>query len=88
MYPNPGSYGDVGEQAHVDRTMAVRQDFLTLDDDSAPFAAITTIDGGHFSLGKNGDYPPCTNCDIDVTEQILQFWRAQAGFRNLWPWCK
>jgi len=31
LYPNLGSYGDVGEQAHVDRTMAVRHDFLPLD---------------------------------------------------------
>jgi poly(3-hydroxybutyrate) depolymerase len=84
LYPNLGSYGTVSEQANVDRTMAVRQDFLPLDGESAPFAAITIIDGGHFNPGNNGNYPPCTNCDIDVTEQILQFWRAQAGFRNLW----
>ena len=84
LYPNLGSYGSVGEEANVDRTMAVRQDFLPTGDNSAPFTAITIIDGGHVHPGKDGDYPPCTNCDIDVTEQILQFWRAKAGFRNLW----
>ena len=84
LYPNLGSYGSVGEEDNVDRTMAVRQDFLPTGENSAPFTAITIIDGGHTHPGKNGDYPPCVNCDIDITEQILQFWRAHAGFRNLW----
>jgi poly(3-hydroxybutyrate) depolymerase len=84
LYPNLGSYGSVGEENNVDRTMAVRQDFLPTGDNSAPFTAITIIDGGHVHPGKDGDYPPCVNCDIDVTEQILQFWRAKAGFRSQW----
>jgi poly(3-hydroxybutyrate) depolymerase len=84
LYPNLGSYGAVSEGANVDRTMVVRQDFRPAGDNSAPFTAITIIDGGHTHPGKNGDYPPCVNCDIDITEQILQFWRAHAGFRSLW----
>ena len=84
LYPNLGSYGRVSAEVPVDTTMVLRQDFLPLGDNAAPFSAITVVDGGHIHPGKDGDYPPCTNCDIDITEQILQFWRAYAGFRNLW----
>jgi hypothetical protein len=51
-------------------------------------ARITIIDGFHQWPGRNGNAPPCAsdnNCDIDMTEEILQFWRANAGLRTLWP---
>lgn len=84
LYPNLGSYGNVAADDSVDKTMSLRQDYLSQSADSAAFTAVTVVDGAHVHPGKNGDYPPCQNCDIDITEQILQFWRANADFRSVW----
>ena len=56
-------------------------------EDSAAVARITIIDGFHQWPGRNGNAPPCgqENCDVDMTEEVLQFWRANAGLRALWP---
>jgi len=84
LYPNKGSYGLVLAGGSFDQTTAVRHDYVTDGSDSMPVAAVTIIDGSHVTPGKNGAYPPCSNCDVDATEEILQFWRANAGFRNHW----
>jgi poly(3-hydroxybutyrate) depolymerase len=84
LYPNRGSYGKAPAESNFDRTTAVRHDYVANGTRSMPVSVIAIMEGGHVMPGKNGDYPPCTNCDIDGTEEILQFWRANAGFRNLW----
>ena len=87
LYPDLGHGSSFAD--HEDATVAVRQDFPARRgaDDSAAVARITIIDGGHEWPGKNGNAPPCgsENCDIDMTEVILQFWRANAGLRAVWP---
>jgi poly(3-hydroxybutyrate) depolymerase len=87
LYPDLG-HGDA-PASQSDATLAVRQDFgrRPFDDDSEPVSVITVIDGGHEWSGKSGNQAPCgnRNCDIDTTEEILQFWRAHAGLRNKWP---
>ena len=53
----------------------------------AGVALITIIDGFHDWPGKNGNAPSCqsdNNCDIDMTEVILQFWRANAKLVTRW----
>jgi hypothetical protein len=89
LYPDLG-HGSSFSEDEEDATMAVRQDFPSQpgDEDSAAVARITIIDGFHQWPGRNGNAPPCgsdNNCDIDMTEEILQFWRANAGLRTLWP---
>lgn len=87
LYPDLGHGSSFAD--HEDATVAVRQDFPSrLDgEDSAAVARITIIDGFHQWPGRDGNAPPCgsENCDIDMTEVVLQFWRANAGLRALWP---
>ena len=87
LYPDVG-HGDA-PYSQSDHTISVRQDFMKKPrvDNSAPVAVIRILDGGHVWPGQNGNHPPCNsgNCDIDATEVVLQFWRANAGFRNNWP---
>jgi hypothetical protein len=87
LYPDLGHGSSFAD--HEDTTMAVRQDFQRRpgDEDSAAVARITIIDGFHQWPGRNGNAPPCgsENCDIDMTEEILQFWRANAALRALGP---
>lgn len=87
LYPNLGHGSSFTD--HEDATMAVRHDFAQRPggEDSAAVARITIVDGGHTWPGHNGNAPPCRseNCDIDMTEEILQFWRANAGLRAIWP---
>jgi poly(3-hydroxybutyrate) depolymerase len=87
LYPDLGHGSSFAD--HEDATMAVRQDFPTPpgDEDSAAVARITIIDGQHQWPGKDGNAPPCrsdNNCDIDMTEVILQFWRANANLVTRW----
>lgn len=86
LYPDLG-HGS-GPESESDATLAVRQDFMRKpgNDDSEAVAVVTIIDGGHSWSGKSGNHPPCRNrnCDIDTTEEILQFWRANAGLRSNW----
>lgn len=84
LYPDLGHGGPPG--AEVDRTVVVRQDYAKKRGaaDSEPVAVVTVLDGMHVWPGQGGDYPPCTNCDVDATQVILQFWRAHAGFHSLW----
>jgi poly(3-hydroxybutyrate) depolymerase len=88
LYPDLGHGSSFGD--HEDATMAVRQDFPRRPkvEDSAAVTRITIIDGFHQWPGKNGNAPPCrsdNNCDIDMTEVILQFWRANANLVTRWP---
>jgi poly(3-hydroxybutyrate) depolymerase len=89
LYPDLGHGSSFAD--HEDATMAVRQDFQRRpgDEDSATVARITIIDGFHQWPGKDGNAPTCesdNNCDIDMTEVILQFWRANADlFTPRWP---
>jgi poly(3-hydroxybutyrate) depolymerase len=87
LYPDLGHGSSFAD--HEDATVAVRQDFPRKPGavDSAAVARITIIDGSHEWPGKNGNAAPCSseNCDIDMTEEILQFWRANAGLRAIWP---
>ena len=87
LYPDLGHGSSFAD--HEDATIAVRQDFPSRpgDQDSAAVARITIIDGFHQWPGRNGNAPPCgqENCDVDMTEEVLQFWRANAGLRALWP---
>lgn len=85
LYPDLG-HGDA-PPGESDQTIVVRQDFIKKprSDDSAPVAVLTIIDGEHNWPGSRGGYPPCGgNCDIEATEVILQFWRANAGFVSRW----
>lgn len=88
LYPDLGHGTDVpGEM--TDDTMVVRRDHrAAMTDNSAHVAALTIIGGGHAVPGAQGNFAPCgltRSCDIDAVEEILQFWRAHAGLRNLWP---
>ena len=85
LYPNVGSHGAVPTGAKVDATAVIRQDYLAVAPGAAPVTAVTILGGGHVTPGRDGDYPPCANCDVDATEVTLQFWRAHAGFRSEWP---
>jgi hypothetical protein len=87
LYPDLG-HGSSFAKHEGDATMAVRQDFQRRpgDEDSAAVARITIIDGFHQWPGRNGNAPPCSkNCDVDMTKEILQFWRANAGLVTRWP---
>ena len=87
LYPDLGH----GSSFHGndDATLAVRQDYRAdpAVAESAAVAAITIVQGRHNWPGNNGNAPTCTiaNCDIDLTEEVLQFWRANAGFVSEWP---
>jgi len=88
LYPDLGhGTGVLGEKS--DDTMVVRRDHrATKTENSAHVAALTIVGGGHAVPGARGNYAPCEltrNCDIDALEEILQFWRAHAGLRNVWP---
>ena len=88
LYPDLGhGTGVSGEK--TDDTMVVRRDHRATDsEDSAHVAALTAVGGGHAVPGATGNYAPCEltrSCDIDAVEEILQFWRAHAGLRNVWP---
>ena len=87
LYPDLGHGSSFTELR--DATVAVRHDFPQRPgvEDSAAVARITIVDGGHTWPGHNGNAPPCRseNCDIDTTEEILQFWRANAGLQAIWP---
>ena len=87
LYPDLGHGSSFN--GNDDTTLAVRQDFRAdpAADDSAAVASITILQGGHNWPGVNGNAPTCTsgNCDIDLTEEVLQFWRANAGFVSEWP---
>lgn len=71
-------------QNATDRTLTVRQDFVKKagTNDSEPVAALTILGGTHRWPRSLGSYPPCggTSCDVQGTEAILEFWRANAGF--------
>ncbi len=86
LYPDLG-HGNAAN-GPVDRTLVVRQDFMKKSgsDNSAPVAVLTVIDGEHTWPGSRGGYPPCgsESCDIEASEVILQFWRANAGFVSRW----
>ena len=88
LYPDLGhGSGVVGEK--TDDTMVVRRDHRASNNEvSAHVAALTIVGGGHAVPGATGNYAPCEltrSCDIDAVEEILQFWRAHAGLRNVWP---
>lgn len=87
LYPDLGHGSSF--QGNDDTTLAVRQDYRAdpAVADSAAVAAITIVQGRHNWPGNNGNAPTCTiaNCDIDLTEEVLQFWRANAGFVSEWP---
>ncbi len=88
LYPDLGhGTGVLGEKS--DDTMVVRRDHRARNtENSAHVAALTIVGGGHAVPGARGNYAPCEltrNCDIDAIEEILQFWRAHAGLRNVWP---
>jgi len=83
LYPNLGSFGRIPPDREVDTTAVIRQDFVADVDGAEPVAVITVLDGGHvWPGGKSGNQAPCfkNNCDIDASNEILQFWRANAGF--------
>lgn len=84
LYPDVGHGGPPNRP--TDQTTVVREDYRRRGGtpNSAPVAVVTVLGGEHVWPGQNGDYPPCTNCDIDATQVILQFWRAQARLRSLW----
>ncbi|MCT8161087.1 hypothetical protein [Pseudoruegeria sp. SHC-113] len=73
-------YPDLGAGAGGDQTMTVRSDYLP-SEGGAPVAVLTTVDGGHDWPGWGGNQPPCASgmCDVDLSSEILQFWRATAG---------
>lgn len=85
-------YPDLGHGSSFDRedaTLAVRQDFRKRPNvaDSAAVSGITIVYGRHNWPGNKGNAPPCSwgNCDVDLTKEILQFWRANAGLEAEWP---
>jgi len=83
-----GLYPDLGHgqtNGPEDKTMTVRRDFLSGANGQA-VAVLTVIDGGHVFPGATGNEPPCssTSCDIDAMEEVLHFWRANAGLNNIW----
>ncbi|SLN15575.1 Alpha/beta hydrolase family protein [Pseudoruegeria aquimaris] len=73
-------YPDLGAGEGGDETMTVRADYLPAEG-GAPVAVLTTLDGGHDWPGWGGNQAPCGSrmCDVDLTQEILQFWRATAG---------
>ncbi|MDW3224922.1 MAG: hypothetical protein R8G34_18900 [Paracoccaceae bacterium] len=87
-YPDLG-HGTGVDGALTDDTIVVRRDHRADSiEGSAHVAALTIVGGGHAVPGAQGNYAPCgltRSCDIDALEVILQFWRAHAGLRNLWP---
>ncbi len=86
LYPDLG-HGDATPR-ESDQTLVVRQDFMkkTRNDNSEPVAVLTIINGEHTWPGIRGGYPSCgrNNCDIEATEVMLQFWRANAGLVSHW----
>lgn len=86
-----GAYPDRGHgmapPALHDATVAVRRDYPAAPGEGEPVTVITIIDGAHAVPGVAGDHAPCSaqNCDIRGIDEILHFWRANAGFQNLWP---
>jgi len=83
LYPDVGH----GNGSGADQTAVIRQDYIKKQSqNSEPVTMVTILDGTHNWPGKSGDYPPCINnsCNIDATEVILQFWRANAGFISKW----
>lgn len=83
LYPNLGSFGRIPQGSNVDTTAVIRQDFVADSEGAEPVSVITVLDGGHvWPGGKSGNQAPCmkNNCDIDASNEILQFWRANAGF--------
>lgn len=86
LYPDLGHGSSFGSK--VDATVVVRQDFPRDPQvaDSAAVTVITIVNGRHGWPGVSGNAPPCSteNCDIDFSEVVLQFWRANAGFVSEW----
>lgn len=81
LYPDRGH----GDGQPEDETMVTRRDYLPLAN-GEPVSVLTIVNGRHNVPGKDGAHPDCPSgsCDINAIEEIFQFWRAHAGFRNLW----
>ncbi len=69
-----------------DITIGVRQDYVTVEPDAEPVSVITVVGGNHEIPGKEGAHAPCgsNNCDFRAINEILDFWRANAGFETQW----
>ena len=82
-YPDKGS--GVGSVAQQDDTIVVREDYAGTPN-GEPVAYVTVVGGQHNVPGAGGAYGPCQNrnCDIRAVDEIVDFWRAHAGFENLW----
>jgi len=83
LYPDKGTgSGPIDQQ---DDTIVVREDYPA-GRDGAAVASIVVLGGRHNLPGDEGAHPPCNDqsCDIRAVDEILDFWRAEAGFRNLW----
>jgi len=86
LYPDLG-HGRDTTLREEDATVTVRREWpARRRAGSQPVVWLNAVDAAHTMAGARGGYPPCPtrNCDIDLVEEILQFWRANAGLRSLW----
>ena len=81
LYPDRG-HSDGNPE---DETLVTRRDYLAKPG-GEPVSVLTIVNGRHNVPGRDGAHPACPSgsCDINAVEEIFQFWRAHAGFRNLW----